>query len=113
MTESPPERRVIRVFPDYSRDWPLWENSTPDRDVGYTTTPATYGLSEQLTARIAVWNAFWEAHFDDAHGWDSVRARDRWGATGEEIARLLSEEVAAFADVRYEPWPLRGPVRPG
>ena len=113
MSEVPPQRRVIRVFPDYSRDWPLWENSTPGWDVGYTTTPSTYGLSEELTARIAEWNAFWEAHFDDADGWDSIEARDQWGATGEEIVERLSEEVAEFADVTYEPWPLRGPIRQG
>ncbi len=111
MTARPPERRVIRLFPDYSRDWPLWENATPTWDVGYTTTPATYGLSPELTADIAEWNAFWEARFDDADGWDTVEARDTWGATGEQIARRLGEEVAEFADVEYEPWPLGGPVR--
>ena len=111
MIERPPERRVIRLFPDYSRNWPLWENSTPTRDVGYATTPATYGLSEELTTDLDAWNAFWEAHFDDASGWDSIEARDQWGATGEQIARRLSEEVADIADVKYEPWPLRGPAR--
>lgn len=111
MTEMPSERRVIRLFPEYSRDWPLRENSTPTWDVGYTTTPAMYGLSEDLTTSIAAWNAFWEAHFDDADGWDSVEARDQWGVAGEEITRRLSDEVAEFADVQYEPWLLRGPIR--
>ncbi|QIK62795.1 hypothetical protein G7068_05975 [Leucobacter viscericola] len=40
-----PARRTIRLFPGYGRDWPLWENSTPTWNVGYTTTPETYGLS--------------------------------------------------------------------
>ena len=111
MEQVPPPRRVIRLFPDYSRDWPLWENSTPTWDVGYTTTPETYGLTEELTAHIDAWNRFWEANFDHPKGWDSSEARERWGADGEEIARRLREEVAAFADVQYEPWPLRGPVQ--
>ena len=25
MERTPPPRRVIRLFPDYSRDYPLWE----------------------------------------------------------------------------------------
>lgn len=48
MEQTPPQRRVIRLFPDYSRDYPLWENSTATWDVGYTTTPETYGLSQEL-----------------------------------------------------------------
>ncbi|MEV1132424.1 hypothetical protein [Agromyces sp. NPDC049794] len=111
MSGITPHRRVIRLFPDYSRDWPLWENSTSTWDVGYTTTPETYGLTEELTADIDAWNRFWESHFDDAKGWDSSEARERWRTDGEEVARRLSEEVASFADVQYEPWPLRGPVQ--
>ena len=36
MEQTPPQRRVIRLFPDYSRDYPLWENSTATWDVGAT-----------------------------------------------------------------------------
>ncbi|MDQ4138556.1 MAG: hypothetical protein M3116_06900 [Actinomycetota bacterium] len=35
--------RVIRLFPDYGRDWPLWENGTPERESNYTMTPEDYG----------------------------------------------------------------------
>ena len=68
MEQIPPPRRVIRLFPDYSRDYPLWENSTPTWDVGYTTTPETYGLSAQLREDLAGWQAFWEAHADPFEG---------------------------------------------
>ena len=103
-----PARRVIRLFPDYGRDWPLWENSTPTWDVGYTTTPETYGLSEGLTRDIAEWNGLWEQHFDAFNGWDSESARERWREEGESIAARLRSEVEVFADVQYEPWPLSG-----
>ncbi|MFJ4160106.1 MULTISPECIES: hypothetical protein [Microbacterium] len=106
MTHIPPLRRVIRLFPDYSRDWPLWENSTPTWDVGYTTTPETYGLSEALTRDIAEWNTLWESQFDPSDGWKSDTAREAWRDAGEGIAKRLQQEVAAFADVHYEPWPL-------
>jgi hypothetical protein len=101
-----PERRTIRLFPDYGRDWPLWENTTPTWDVGYTTSPECYGLSERLTRELAAWNNFWEAHFDPMDGWDMSEHRERWATEGERIRDLLSAEVASFADVVYEPWPL-------
>lgn len=108
MSGVAPERRVIRLFPDYSRDWPLWENSTPTWDVGYTTTPEMYGLSERLTRDMAEWNALWEANFDPFDGWKSDVGREQWRKAGESIATRLRAEVAAFADVEYEPWPLGG-----
>lgn len=106
VTHIPPARRVIRLFPDYSRDWPLWENSTPTWDVGYTTTPEMYGLSDALTKELAEWNTLWESQFDPFDGWRSDSAREAWRKAGAEIARRLQAEVIAFADVQYEPWPL-------
>ncbi|MEV7692722.1 hypothetical protein AB0N73_05270 [Microbacterium sp. NPDC089189] len=106
MTQEVPQRRTIRLFPDYSRDWPLWENSTPTWDVGYTTTPEMYGLSAELTRDMAAWNALWEAHFDPIEGWDNADNADRWRDEGAGIAARLRREVAAFADVVYEPWPI-------
>jgi hypothetical protein len=107
MEQIPPPRRVIRLFPDYSRDYPLWENSTSTWDVGYTTTPETYGLSEQLGADLADWQAFWEAHADPFDGWDSDENQQTWLRDGEWLARRLQEEVQSFADVQREFGPHR------
>lgn len=101
-----PNRRTIRLFPDYGRDWPLWENTTPTWDVGYTTTPKTYGLSPELTRDIAQWNSLWSANFDPFDGWKTDVAREQWRKDGARIASRLRAEVANFADVKYEPWPL-------
>ncbi|GAA4918397.1 hypothetical protein [Nesterenkonia rhizosphaerae] len=106
MGGTPPARRTIRLFPDYGRDWPLWENTTSTWDVGYTTTPETYGLSEPLKVEIASWNKLWEDHFDPFEGWDDDANRAKWTADGEAIAARLRHEVRAFADVQYEPWPV-------
>ena len=97
---------MIRLFPDYGRDWPLWENSTPTWDVGYTTTPEMYGLSDELTRDIAEWNTLWDVSFDPFHGWKSEVAREKWQEDGAAIATRLRAEVADFADVEYDPWPL-------
>ncbi len=107
MSGVPPERRVIRLFPEYSRDWPLWESSTPTWDVGYTMTPSDYSLSPELTEAMASWNRFWEAHFAPGIRWDSRSNRDKWARDGEALAGWLRAEVSSFADVSYEPWPLR------
>ncbi|WDH79722.1 hypothetical protein PTQ19_04570 [Microbacterium esteraromaticum] len=108
MDGVPPARRAIRLFPDYGRDWPLGENSTPTWDVGYTTTPDMYWLSEDLTRDMAEWNAHWDANFDPFGGWKDDAVRERWRQDGAAIAKRLQAEVADFADVSYEPWPLLG-----
>lgn len=95
-------RRTIRLFPDYGRDYPLWEDSTPTWDVGYTTTPETYGLSAQLAATLAAWQGFWETHFDPFDGWDTHENQKRWKRHGGRVARDLQEEVRGFADVQAE-----------
>ena len=106
MEQIPPHRRVIRLFPEYSRDYPLWENSTPSWDVGYTTTPETYGLSRQLGEDLAAWQAFFEEHANPFEGWDSDANLQKWLSDGESIAVRLQDEVQSFADVQREfgPW---------
>jgi hypothetical protein len=78
MEQVPPPRRVIRLFPDYSRDYPLWENSTPTCDVGYTTTPEAYGLSHELGEDLAAWQAFFEEHANPFDGWDTEENLQKW-----------------------------------
>lgn len=106
MTGAAPTRRVIRLFPEYGVVWPLWEDSTPTWDVGYTTTPEMYGLSAVLTRDLATWNSLWEANYDPVDGWTCDVAREQWRSDGVDIAARLRAEVAGFADVTYEPWPL-------
>ena len=109
MNGARPDRRVIRLFPEYGVDWPLWEDSTPTWDVGYSTTPEMYGLSDDLMRDMAEWNRFWDANFDPFDGWSSAAACERWRQEGTAIAERLRAEVADFADVSYEPWPLLRP----
>ncbi|OSM42684.1 hypothetical protein BCY76_013060 [Nesterenkonia sp. PF2B19] len=55
---------------------------------------------------MARWNAVWEQQFDPVEGWDDRESRKQWRRDGEQIASRLRHEVASFADVLYEPWPL-------
>lgn len=102
MPQVPPKRRVIRLFTDYGRRYPLWENSTQTWDVGYTTTPAMYGLSLELAEDLEGWQSFFETQADPFDGWDSERNLQSWLRDGEWLARRLQEEVQAFADVERE-----------
>ncbi|KHK98023.1 hypothetical protein LK09_09335 [Microbacterium mangrovi] len=100
--QIPPKRRVIRLFPDHCRDYPLWENSTPTWNVGYATTPEAYGLSTELSEDLAAWQAFWETRHDPFEGWDSQEDHEQWLQDGHHLAARLSCEVSAFADVSAE-----------
>ena len=94
-------RRVIRLFPDYSHRWPLWENSTAERPTNYTMEPADFGLSENLTHRLRTWYDVWDAENLYENGWSSPENETAWKAEGARIAEQLREEVKAFADVEY------------
>jgi hypothetical protein len=96
------QRRVIRLFPDYGHEWPLWDNSTPERPSNYTMKPEDYGLSDALTAQLAAWYELWEAHCSE-NGWDDPAHEAQWRRDGRAIAAQLQREVADFADVSYEP----------
>ena len=65
-----------------------------------------YGLSADLSRDMAAWNSLWEANFDPIDGWTSDAAREQWRNDGTAIANRLQAEVADFADVESEPWPL-------
>ena len=104
---------MIRLFPDPARDYPLWEDSTPSWDVGYTTTPETNGLSDELGDDLAAWQAFFEEHANPFAGWDSDANLQKWLSDGEAIAVRLQDEVQSFADVQREfgPWRTDGDLR--
>jgi hypothetical protein len=96
--------RVIRVFPDWGHEWPLWEDSSPTRESTYTMEPSDYGLSEVLTAELRRWYYDWERCVRpfDRPSWIGPPTAEGWEATGRLIADKLQAEVASFARVHYE-----------
>ncbi|MEO6530729.1 MAG: hypothetical protein ABI563_11615 [Specibacter sp.] len=95
-------RRVIRVFPDYGRRWPLWEDSTAERPSKYAMEPEDFGLSQNLTERLRRWQDTWDAENLDGNEWSSPVNETAWRAEGAAIAQQLREEVESIADVDYE-----------
>jgi hypothetical protein len=96
-----PERRTIRVFPDWASDWPLWENGHPD----YNTTPSHYGLSAELSERLRRWADEFFASLDitaETPVWRGPKTWRTWVDEGRRISEALAGEVASFADVSYD-----------
>ena len=90
-------RRVIRMFPDYGHEWPLWEDAHDE----YVMEPSDYNLSADLTLRLRAWYDEWERGFDpftNPPRWKPGRGR-KWSEHGSELARALREEVSGFTDV--------------
>lgn len=93
-------KRVIRFFPDYGRDHPLWESGTDK----YGMDPEDYGLSKSLGQRLARWMAHWETNFVPETGWKSEQAAEDSKRVGDSLLEDLRGEVADFAEVRDERW---------
>lgn len=93
-----PSRRVIRVFPDYSNSWPIWESGAEMND----PTPADLGLSSELTAAMRAWYDFWLSHNRYDRGWDSQAPESASKLAGDEFINQMIFEVADFADVSDE-----------
>jgi hypothetical protein len=95
-------RRLIRVYPDYGHEWPLWEDETATHDFGTTMAPSDYGLSSKLTDRIRAWYDFWDEHQDWDRDWDSPEDQIYWMNEGTDIAASIRAQVREFADVSLE-----------
>lgn len=93
--ESGGDKRVIRFFPDYGRNHPLWESGTDK----YAMDPEDYGLSESLARRLAAWMAHWESNVIPEAGWKSAEAAAESERLGDALVADLRVEVSAFAEV--------------
>ncbi|UFU03876.1 hypothetical protein LQF12_04505 [Ruania suaedae] len=90
----PDGRRVIRLFPEWGVDWPLWESFTEK----YTLTAADLGLSPGLAGDLHAWNARWQHRNPE----DDRPTPDEWTHAGHHLHARLQEELAAVAEVRPE-----------
>jgi len=84
--------RVIRVFPEWVRGWPLWENFTED----YHLTGPALGLTGELSDALYEWNGIWLARHEDEP------APEGWQEHGRNLVQLLQTELNGIAEVRPE-----------
>lgn len=86
----PDGRRVIRLFPDWGREWPIWESFSDE----YTLDAEGLPLSSELSADIYAWNAAWQARAET----DPVP--DGWAEHGRYLHARMQAELHAVAEVR-------------
>lgn len=94
-------RRQVKLFADFGRDWPLWEDDLAHDEVNICSSPADYGLSEILTSEMRSWFDFWKAHYDANTLWDTSANHAEWWSRGRVIAAALREELRDIADVEF------------
>lgn len=88
----PDGRRLIRLFPEWTVRWPLWESFTEE----YLLTADALGLDATLSQDLADWNeAFNARHEDDP-------LPDGWVEEGWALARRLQSALGPTAEVRPE-----------
>lgn len=90
--------RFIRMFPDYGRDYPLWENGSGN----YTVTADDLELSTPLADALRCWQQRWDDECLDSSAWSSEQARLDWLRDGEALCERLQHEIWEFAEVVRE-----------
>ena len=86
----PDGRRVIRLFPDWGVEWPLWESFS----ASYTLTADDLNLTPELATDLRVWNLRWQSRSED----DPIP--DGWTDEGRALHARLAAELESVAEVR-------------
>jgi hypothetical protein len=87
-------RRLIRVFPEWGTELPLWESFTDH----YLVERGMFPISDALLDALAEWNAQWQNRPEDAR----LAHEEHWLATGRSLVRQLRTELHGIAEIRAE-----------
>lgn len=90
----PDGRRLIRVFPEWGTELPLWESFTDH----YLVERDMFPISDALLDALAEWNAHWQNRPEDA----PLADEEQWLATGRSLVRQLRTELHGIAEIRAE-----------
>ncbi|WP_299035734.1 hypothetical protein [uncultured Pseudokineococcus sp.] len=93
--EDQPERALVRVFPDYGAEWPVWG---PDD----LTDPERF--SPRLVTDLREWQARWEQERGDPERYRSGSNAPGRQRDLDRLARHLAAELRGLADVRTDTW---------
>lgn len=83
--------RVIRLFPEWGVDLPLWESFA---DRGYPFEPGALPIDAALERQLSDWNREWESF-----GFEAPRPK-AWFERGWELHARLQGTLADIAEVR-------------
>lgn len=84
--------RIVRLWPGYGNDWPLWEAGIGPIE------PCDLGLCEEVARDLKAWGMEWK-HASDAQINDGECVHEgqlldsSWFAKGEVLCRVLAGEI--------------------
>ena len=84
---------------DYGVGWPLWASDG-------VVSPSMLGISRALADRLYAWQDLFEQRFHHEHGWQSRHDADIYAQEGEELKRLLVEEIGRSNNIDLDLWPV-------
>lgn len=90
---SSTSKRVLRIFCDYSAEWPLWEAGLQAAE--------DYGLSAELSGKLSAWNEDFQEHMHWEHGWSAGFDENKWNERGRQLALEVQREVGEEILVVY------------
>ena len=100
VTDFPTER--VKLMPEYSCDIPVWcdEGSWED-----------FNLPTDLVARLAAWQAQFDANFRWDGGWLNADVRESWTRESEVLVADLRSSLGEEITLEVDLWPI-APERP-
>ncbi len=87
---------VLRLFPEYWDDSPLWPSSDDTDSL----------VSTDLLERLVRWNQHFNRHYSPDSGWSSQKARDQWSAESVELVAELHVELDGRVLLDVDLWPI-------
>ena len=87
-------RRLIRVFPEWGTELPLWESFSEH----YPVQRGDVVISDALLSALTAWSAEWQNRSE----LDYFPDEERWVAEGHSLVSQLRAEMHGVADIRAE-----------
>ncbi|GAA3830176.1 hypothetical protein KACC15558_07430 [Brevibacterium ammoniilyticum] len=81
--------RVIRFFPDWGREEPLWEEGAYE----YALRVSDLNISSDLKRGLLNYMTFWTEHFDVDTEWDSKLAEREFSDEGDRLISELKKQL--------------------
>lgn len=85
------------MFPDSGAQWPFWMSS-PEKGPSQPT-PASLGLSTELTAAVGEWVEYWRVHCEANLEWDTPAHRTHFAAEARAIRDRIARELGPDHEV--------------
>lgn len=101
------ERLLVRVFPDYGAEWPVWVQWGAGRQ-GSLSPEHFPGLPAELVEDLRAWQRRWEDELPEPGVMRRAPQAAERQAELDRLAQRLAAEVCDLADVQTDTWSSTG-----